>query len=59
MSLHPQIKKSWIEAQKKADFPVNALGMRIDPKDTQTLAAWEREGISQFMPQKPEPHPAG
>ncbi len=49
MALDPSIKKSWIELQKKSDAPINAIGIRIDPKDEFTLRVWRDEGIDQFV----------
>lgn len=49
MSLNPTIKKNWMEIQKKFDVPVNAIGVRIDPKDEKTLKIWKEEGIDTFM----------
>jgi hypothetical protein len=49
MSLDPGIKKNWIEAQKKSDKPVNAIGVPIDPRDKATLDIWRREGIDQHL----------
>jgi hypothetical protein len=43
------IKKNWIEIQKKYDFPVNAIGVKIDPKDQATLKVWKEEGIDKFQ----------
>lgn len=48
MAVPEQIKKLWIENQKKYDEPVNAIGVRIDPRDTATLKVWRDEGIDQF-----------
>ncbi|MCB1032533.1 MAG: hypothetical protein KDD47_01715 [Acidobacteria bacterium] len=45
MALDPAIKKNWIEIQKRHDYPVNAIGVRIDPKDEMTLRVWRDEGI--------------
>jgi hypothetical protein len=39
----------WIELQKKNDAPVNAMGVKIDEKDTQALKVWHAEGIDQFL----------
>ncbi len=52
MPLDPLIKKNWIEIQKKYAFPVNAIGVKIDPKDQKTLQVWRDEGIDKFMQQK-------
>lgn len=49
MALDPLIKKNWIEIQKKHDTPVNAIGVKIDPKDERTLKIWKEEGIDAFM----------
>ncbi len=52
MPVDPAIKKNWIEIQKKYDFPVNAIGVKIDPKDQATLKVWKEEGIDQFLKDK-------
>lgn len=49
MSVDPAVKKNWIEVQKKYEFPVNAIGVKIDPKDEKTLKVWKEEGIDQFV----------
>ena len=49
MTLDPAVKKNWIEIQKKSDVPVNAIGVKIDPKDEATLRVWKEEGIDQHM----------
>jgi hypothetical protein len=49
MALSESIKKNWIEIQKKYDFPVNAIGVRIDQKDARTLKVWKDEGIDQWV----------
>lgn len=49
MPLQEAIKKSWSEIQKKYDYPVNAIGVRIDPKDQATLKVWKDEGIDRFV----------
>lgn len=49
MSVDPKIKKNWIELQKKAEHPVNAIGVKINPKDEATLKVWRQEGIDQFV----------
>ncbi len=43
------MKKNWIELQKKSEVPVNALGVKISPKDEATLRVWKQEGIDQFV----------
>ena len=49
MALDPIIKKNWIEIQKKNTVPVNAIGMKINPKDERTLKVWKEEGIDAFV----------
>ena len=49
MALDPYIKKNWIELQKKHEQPVNAIGMKIDAKDSNTLRVWKEEGIDKFV----------
>ena len=49
MALDPAVKKNWIEIQKKSDVPVNAIGVKIDPKDEVTLKVWKEEGIDEHM----------
>ncbi len=49
MALQPQIKKNWIEIQKLHDAPINAIGVKIAPKDEMTLKVWREEGIDKFV----------
>ncbi len=49
MALKPEVKKNWIEVQKKYNFPVNAIGVRINSNDKATLKVWKEEGIDQFV----------
>ncbi|WP_167331667.1 hypothetical protein [Desulfogranum mediterraneum] len=49
MGLNPLIKNNWIEIQKKSAVPVNALGIKIDPKDEKTLKVWKEEAIDTFL----------
>ncbi len=49
MALKPEIKKNWIEVQKRYSYPVNAIGVKIKPKDKATLKIWKEEGIDQFI----------
>jgi hypothetical protein len=49
MPLDQAIKKNWIAIQQKHGVPVNAIGMKIDPKDVNTLKVWRDEGIDQFV----------
>jgi hypothetical protein len=47
--LDPKVRKSWEELQKKFEYPVNAIGVRINPKDQVTLKVWKEEGIDKFV----------
>jgi hypothetical protein len=49
MPVDPKIKKNWEKLQEKVNYPVDALGRPIDPKDQQTLTVWKEEGIDQFQ----------
>jgi hypothetical protein len=49
MGLEPAIKKNWIEIQKQHYVPVNAIGVKIEPKDEKTLKVWREEGIDEFI----------
>ncbi|MDR2549879.1 MAG: hypothetical protein LBD10_06760 [Desulfobulbus sp.] len=49
MTLDAIIKKNWIEIQKKNTVPVNAIGVKINPKDERTLKVWKDEGIDVFV----------
>lgn len=49
MSIDDRVKKNWIEIQKQFDVPVNAIGVKIDPKDEKTLRVWQEEGIDHFL----------
>jgi len=49
MALDAVIKKNWIEIQKKNTVPVNAIGVKIDPKDERTMKVWQEEGIDAFV----------
>ena len=49
MGLDPAVKKNWVEIQKKQDVLVNAIGVKIDPKDEKTLTVWREEGIDEFV----------
>ena len=44
MALDVNIKKNWIAIQKKYDVPVNAIGMKINPKDEKTLKIFKKDG---------------
>ena len=47
--IDPKIKRNWEEIQKKYGYPVNAIGMKIDNKDKETLRVWRENGIDKFM----------
>lgn len=49
MPIDNLIKKNWIEIQKKNTVPVNAIGVKINPKDEKTLKVWKDEGIDKFL----------
>ncbi|WP_310599239.1 hypothetical protein [Desulfobulbus sp.] len=49
MALDAIIKRNWIEIQKKNTVPVNAIGVKINPKDERTLKVWKDEGIDVFV----------
>lgn len=49
MPIDPKVKKNWIDIQKRHDAPVNAIGLKIDPRDAVTLKVWRDEGIDQFI----------
>lgn len=49
MAVDPKVKKNWEDIQKKYDYPVNAIGVRISDKDQATLKVWKEEGIDKFV----------
>ena len=49
MKVNTTVKKNWTEIQKKYDYPINAIGVRIKENDMKTLAVWKQEGIDFFM----------
>ncbi len=49
MVITPSVKKYWIKMQSKRAFPVNAMGIRIKPDNTDLLRKWRSEGIDQHM----------
>ncbi|MEM9825497.1 MAG: hypothetical protein AAF958_02850 [Planctomycetota bacterium] len=49
MALPEHIRKNWIEIQKRYEFPVNAIGVKIVDKDVKTLAVWKEEGIDEHL----------
>jgi hypothetical protein len=49
MGIDPSVKKNWAEIQKKHAVPVNAIGIKIDPKDEKTYQVWKQEGIDRYL----------
>ncbi len=49
MPIDPKVRKQWEKLQQKYNYPVDALGRPIDPKDQKTLHVWHDEGIDQFQ----------
>jgi hypothetical protein len=49
MPLDPNVKANWEKLQEQYNYPVDALGRPIDPRDEETLSVWREEGIDQFM----------
>lgn len=49
MAVADNVKKQWMELQKKYNFPVNAIGVKIDTRDAATLKVWREQGIDQFL----------
>lgn len=49
MPVDPKVRKQWEKLQQKYNFPVDATGRPIDPKDQKTLAVWREEGIDRFQ----------
>lgn len=49
MPIPENVRNNWIEIQKKFNFPVNAIGVKIADSDTKTLAVWKEEGIDQYQ----------
>ena len=49
MAINERVKKNWIEAQKKSDVPVNAIGVKIASHDEKTYKVWKEEGIDKFV----------
>jgi hypothetical protein len=49
MPVDPSVKKNWEMLQEKYNYPVDALGRPIDPKDQETLKIWYEEGLDRFM----------
>lgn len=49
MALDENVKKNWIEIQKRNSLPVNAIGVKIKEKDVKTMKIWKEEGLDQFV----------
>ncbi len=49
MALDSRIKKNWIDIQKRNTVPVNAIGVKINPKDEKTMRVWKEEGIDEYL----------
>jgi len=49
MAIKPEIKKNWIELQKRYSEPVNAIGVKINERDQAALKVWKEEGIDKFI----------
>ena len=48
-NLDPRVKRNWEDIQKRYQYPVNAIGVKIDPKDKETLRVWRENGIDKFL----------
>jgi hypothetical protein len=49
MPIPENVRKNWIELQKKFNHPVNAIGVKIVETDSKTLSVWKEEGIDQYQ----------
>lgn len=49
VAIPDNVKQMWVKTQEKHDFPVNAIGVKIDDKDAATLKVWREEGIDRFV----------
>ena len=49
MPIDPKVKKQWEKLQAQYNYPVDATGRPIDPKDQKTLKVWREEGIDSFV----------
>jgi hypothetical protein len=47
--IDPLVKKHWEEIQKRHEVPVNAIGVKIDPRDQTTLTVWKALEINKFI----------
>ena len=50
--LDPVIKRNWEKIQKRHSYPVNAIGVKIDSKDKETLRIWREHSIDKYMKEK-------
>jgi hypothetical protein len=49
MPMDSKVKQNWEKLQEKHNYPVDAMGRPIDPKDQETLKVWKDEGIDRFQ----------
>jgi hypothetical protein len=49
MPIDPKVRQQWERLQSQYDYPVDATGRPIDPKDQKTLKVWQDEGIDRFV----------
>ena len=47
MPISAQIRSNWVATQKKFDYPVNAIGVKIGPNDKKTMQVWVAERIDE------------
>ncbi len=43
------IRNNWVKVQSQYDYPVNAIGVKIDINDSHTLQEWKIKGVDRFM----------
>ena len=49
MPIDAQVKRNWEKLQTQYDYPVDAMGRPIDPKDHEMLKVWKEEGVDNFV----------
>jgi hypothetical protein len=49
MGVDEKVKKNWVEIQKKFDYPVNAIGVKIASTDEKSMSVWRDEGMDSHM----------
>lgn len=49
MPIPDNVRKNWIEIQKRFEHPVNAIGVKIEESDSKTLSVWKEEGIDEYQ----------